>query len=136
MRPKAAAEPESASRPRNGAPPDRSSILVNTPGETTYFYQDLDQAGDRLNGEHAYTVTFARNSLPPVRGFWSPTLYNEHHFFHPNPLNRCSLGTKNTQLKADTDRSVTLTEGTARRSVMTSDLRLVEAERRGQAVTG
>jgi hypothetical protein len=32
--------------------------------------------------------------LPPVRGFWSLTLYNEHHFFHPNELDRYSFGTK------------------------------------------
>ena len=32
--------------------------------------------------------------LPPVRGFWSLTLYNEHHFFHPDELDRYSFGTK------------------------------------------
>jgi len=32
--------------------------------------------------------------LPPVQGFWSLTLYNEHHFFHPNELDRYSFGTK------------------------------------------
>ena len=36
--------------------------------------------------------------LPPVRGFWSLTLYNEHHFFHPNELDRYSFGTKNKNL--------------------------------------
>ena len=25
----------------------------------------------------------ADKQLPPARGFWSLTLYNEHHFFHP-----------------------------------------------------
>ncbi len=36
-----------------------------------------------------------------VRGFWSLTLYNEHHFFHPDELDRYLFGTKITwSLKA------------------------------------
>ena len=61
----------------------KANIFVNTPEETTYFYQDLDENGERLDGPNCYTVTFAADKLPPVKGFWSLTLYNEHHFFHP-----------------------------------------------------
>ena len=43
-------------------------------------------------------MTFAKDATPPVNGFWSLTLYNEHHFFVPNDLNRYSLGTKNKDL--------------------------------------
>jgi len=43
-------------------------------------------------------ITFAAGKLPPVRGFWSLTLYNEHHFLFPHDLHRCSLGTKNKTL--------------------------------------
>jgi len=53
-------------------------------------------------------VTFAKGKLPPVKGFWSLTLYNEHHFFHPNDLKRYSLGTKNKDLIASADGSLTL----------------------------
>lgn len=28
--------------------------------------------------------------LLPVKEFWSLTLFNEHHLFHPNALNRSS----------------------------------------------
>ena len=73
----------------------KSNIFVNAPNETKYFYKDLDAAGVRLNGGHRYTVTFAKDKMPPVNGFWSLTLYNEHHFFAPNDLKRYSLGTKN-----------------------------------------
>lgn len=44
-------------------------------------------------------------------GFWSLTLYNEHHFFHPNDLRRYSLGTKNKDLKRNADGSLTLYAG-------------------------
>jgi hypothetical protein len=86
----------------------KANIFVNTPTETTYFYQDLDQTGDRLHGSRSYAVTFPPDGLPPVRGFWSLTLYNEHHFFHPNDLDRYSLGTKNTSLQRAADGSLTL----------------------------
>jgi hypothetical protein len=46
--------------------------------------------------------------MPPVKGFWSLTLYNEFHFFHPNELNRYSVGTKNKDLAVDADGSLTL----------------------------
>jgi hypothetical protein len=87
----------------------KANIFVNTPEETTYFYQDLDENGERLDGSRSYSVTFPPNGLPPVRGFWSLTLYNEHHFFHPNELNRYSLGTKNKNLHHAADGSLTLT---------------------------
>jgi hypothetical protein len=42
---------------------------------------------------------------------WSLTLYDEYHFFHPNALNRYSLGTKNKTLKYNADGSLTLYAG-------------------------
>ena len=89
----------------------KSNIFVNTPNETTYFYQDLDDSGARLDGTGAYSVRFEAAQLPPVRGFWSLTVYNKHHFFHANDLNRYSLGTKNQHLTRGTDGSLTLTVG-------------------------
>jgi hypothetical protein len=86
----------------------KSNIFVNKANETKYFYQDLDAKGARLNGSKRYTVTFPKDGLPPVKGFWSLTLYDRHHFFHPNELNRYSLGTKNRALRANPDGSLTL----------------------------
>jgi len=83
--------------------------VLATPEETTYFYQDLDERGERLNGSRSYAVSFPAHQLPPVQGFWSLTLYNEHHFFHPNERNRYSLGTKSTNLHHAADGSLTLT---------------------------
>ena len=52
----------------------KSNILVNSPNEAGYFYQDLDATGARLNGSNRYTVTFPKEQTPPVKGFWSLTL--------------------------------------------------------------
>ena len=40
----------------------KANIFVNTPEEISYFYQDLDEHGERLDGSHSYAVTF-----PPHR---------------------------------------------------------------------
>jgi hypothetical protein len=86
----------------------RSNILVNKSIETKYFYLDGDASGQRLNGSRAYTVTFAKGATPPVKGFWSLTLYNAHHFFVPNDIKRYSVGTKNKDLKLNADGSLTI----------------------------
>ena len=31
-------------------------IFVNTPEETTYFYQDLDEHGERLHGSRSWLL--------------------------------------------------------------------------------
>jgi hypothetical protein len=86
----------------------KSNILVNSPEETKYFYQDLDASGVRLNSAHRYTVTFAKDGTPPVNGFWSLSIYNEHHFFVANQIGRFSVGTKNKDLKFAADGSLTI----------------------------
>jgi hypothetical protein len=86
----------------------KSNILVNSPNETKYFYQDLDAGGGRLNSTNRYTVTFAKDQTPPVNGFWSLSIYNEHHFFVANPINRFSVGTKNKDLRLAADGSLTI----------------------------
>jgi len=86
----------------------KSNILVNSPNETKYFYQDLDANGARLNSANRYVVTFAKDQTPPVRGFWSLSVYNAHHFFVQNPINRFSVGTKNKDLKLGADGSLAI----------------------------
>lgn len=72
----------------------KSNMFDNKPDETQYFYTDNAANGSQLSGDHDYTVTFPQGGLPPVKGFWSLTLYNSKHLFSPNELNRYSLGTK------------------------------------------
>jgi hypothetical protein len=86
----------------------KSNILVNSPNETKYFYQDLDSDGLRLDSTKRYQVTFPKGETPPAHGFWSLSIYNEHHFFVANELNRFSVGTKNKDLAYDADGSLTI----------------------------
>jgi hypothetical protein len=86
----------------------RSNMFDNRPTETQYFYSDNDSQGVQLEGKNLYTVTFSKGQLPPVKGFWSMTIYNEYHIFEVNDLNRYSLGTKNKNLQFNPDGSLTL----------------------------
>lgn len=86
----------------------KSNILVNSPYETKYYYQDLDATSERLNGTSRYTVTFPKDQTPPVNGFWSLTLYDAEHFFVPNEIDRYSVGTKNKDLQVESDGSLTI----------------------------
>jgi hypothetical protein len=86
-----------------------SNVYVNVPPEAKYFYNDNDSAGAQLDGHNLYAVNFA--PPPPVKGFWSLTLYNDQHLFNPNPLKAYSLGTKNKTLQYNADGSLTLYAG-------------------------
>jgi len=90
----------------------RSNMFENRPTETQYFYTDGDSKGNQLEGKNLYAVTFPKGQLPPGYGFWSLTIYNKHHLFEVNNLNRYSLGTKNKDLKFNPDGSLTLYAGT------------------------
>lgn len=80
----------------------------NKRNETMYFYTDSDTEGRQLSGKSSYAVTFPRGQLPPVRGFWSLTMYNPAHFFYPNALKRYALGTKNKTLQYNSDGGLTV----------------------------
>lgn len=86
----------------------KSNVFVNRNNETKYYYQDLGVDGSRLQGSRAYSVTFPADRLPTTKGFWSLTVYDENHNFHPNSLGRYSLGTKNDRLRYNADGSLTL----------------------------
>lgn len=90
----------------------KSNMFDNKPTETQYFYTDNDSSGKELQGSSTYSIVFPAGQEPPVDGFWSLTLYNDRHFFSPNPLNRYSLGTKNKTLQRGSDGSLTLYAGT------------------------
>jgi hypothetical protein len=80
----------------------------NKRNETLYFYTDNDTQLKQLVGTSAYAVTFPKGQLPPVKGFWSLTMYDPEHYFYPNALKRYALGTKNKTLKYDADGGLTI----------------------------
>jgi hypothetical protein len=86
-------------------------MFENTAHETKYVFTDTDETGKTLDGRSSYTISFPPGQLPPVSGFRSLTLYNEHHFYNVNRLSRYSLGTKSPNLQMNPDGSLTLYPG-------------------------
>jgi arylsulfatase A-like enzyme len=85
-----------------------ANIFANRPEESAYFFIDRDPDGTHLTGEKTYKSPFPADQLPPVKGFWSVTLYDKHHFFAPNDHNRFSIGTKNRDLAYGADGTLTI----------------------------
>ena len=59
--------------------------------DSVYPLTRVDGEGKTLNGAKHYVIHFAKGELPPVKGFWSLTLYDTEGFFVPNPLDRVNL---------------------------------------------
>lgn len=85
----------------------KSNPFVNREVEAKYYYLEQASNGQPLQGGQAYQLHFAAGELPPADGFWSLTLYNEHHQFHPNAAQRHSVGSVNG-LKFNADGSLTI----------------------------
>ncbi len=64
---------------------------ANVPEDAIYPLNLGDESGKPLDGGHAYTLHFDKNTMPPVNGFWSITLYDSEGFQVANPLNRFAV---------------------------------------------
>jgi hypothetical protein len=85
----------------------RYGLGCNILEDAVYPTTKTDFAGQKLDGANRYVIRFPRRQMPPVRGFWSLTMYNAQFFFIANPLNRYTLSARNA-LKADPDGTVEL----------------------------
>ncbi|MEK1854991.1 MAG: DUF1254 domain-containing protein [Phyllobacterium sp.] len=61
----------------------------NSKQEAMYPFYAIDSGGQKLDGAHQYTVRFAPGQLPPVKAFWSLTMYKlPQSLLVANPINR------------------------------------------------
>jgi hypothetical protein len=81
------------------------------PHVSVYPSTSLDSEGRTLDGAHKYTLTFAKDAMPPVNplAFWSITMYTEDDglWFYPNPLNKLTVSPRD-KLVYNADGSLTL----------------------------
>jgi len=80
---------------------------ANRPEDAVYPTSLTTTDGKPYDGTNKYVMHFDKGELPPVRGFWSLTMYNAEFFFVDNPLNRYTLSERN-HLKFNVDGSVDL----------------------------
>jgi hypothetical protein len=63
--------------------------LENRPEDAVYPVGDTDADGNGFDGaSKKYVMNLDKGQFPPVKGFWSLTMYDDKYFFMPNPLNR------------------------------------------------
>ena len=80
---------------------------ANQPQDAVYPTSLADAHGAKYDGAHRYVMHFPKGHMPPVKGFWSLTMYDQNYFFVANPLNRYSISARQN-LKANADGSVDL----------------------------
>lgn len=82
---------------------------ANRAKDAIYPTAKTDSQGQPLDAsKNNYVITFAnREALPPVKGFWSFTLYDQQMFFFKNPLNRQTISARD-KLVANKDGSINI----------------------------
>lgn len=80
---------------------------ANLPEDAVYPQSYADEKGKPYDGKNKYILHFEKDQMPPVKGFWSLTMYNRDYFFVANELNRYTLSQRN-KFKVNADGSVDL----------------------------
>jgi hypothetical protein len=89
---------------------EAGGIIPNVPKQAFYGQWTKDATGQPMDGSNAkYTFTFPKGQLPPVRFFWSLTMYDlTTRLLVDNPINRYSIGDRTKGLQYGADGSLTL----------------------------
>lgn len=80
---------------------------ANRPQDAIYPVSEGPDLVEKYSGEKKYVMHFEKGQFPPVKGFWSLTMYDKDYFFVENPLNRQTLSQRN-KFKTNADGSVDL----------------------------
>ncbi|MBO9702716.1 MAG: DUF1254 domain-containing protein [Sporocytophaga sp.] len=67
---------------------------ANRPEDAIYPVGKGDANGDIFNGSNKYVIHFEKDQFPPVKGFWSLTMYDSSYFFVDNEINRYTLSSR------------------------------------------
>ena len=89
----------------------KGGIFGNSAIEAMYPLTRVAGSGEAMDGsKHNYTLTFAKDSLPPVNAFWSVTMYDgKTQFLIDNPINRYLINSPMLPaMKKNADGSLTL----------------------------
>ena len=70
----------------------RIALGANLPEDAVYPLVFNDSAGQPLEGTRRYVLHFQKDQLPPVKAFWSLTVYDARGFFTENAIGRYAIG--------------------------------------------
>lgn len=91
----------------------RIGLGANPPEDAVYLHCQQDAAGTPLSGANRYRIHFAKGALPPVKAFWSITMYSQDGYFVNNSINRYTIGDRD-RLQFNDDGSLDLYVQTAK----------------------
>jgi hypothetical protein len=77
---------------RNRANVAFGGLGANPIEDAIYPSTAVDASGSPFSSAGRYVIHFPKGQLPPVRAFWSLTLYDDRQLFATNPLHRHALG--------------------------------------------
>ena len=80
---------------------------VLPPEDAVYLSCPRDSTGQPFSGAKRYALHFEKGQLPPVKAFWSLTLYDDDGYFTANPIKRFAIGDRDA-LKFNADGSLDL----------------------------
>lgn len=81
-------------------------IYVLPAEEALYMTAKRDGAGKQLDGNKSYLLHFTKDELPPVRYFWSATMYFAKGLMVPNEIDRFSIGDRASSLNRNANGSI------------------------------
>lgn len=80
---------------------------ANRPQDAQYPLTTHDPQMQKYDGANTYVLHFAKGQTPPVRGFWSITMYDPAFFFVANALNKQTVSPRD-DLHYNADGSIDL----------------------------
>jgi len=84
-------------------------IYGNSLEEAYYSSPQVDSDGQPLNGKNKYEIRFENGNLPPVKLFWSMTMYKlPERLLVDNEIDRYSIGDRTKGFKPAEDGSLTI----------------------------
>src|SRR5208337_322380 len=85
----------------------QAGLGANLPEDAIYPLNLADEAGQPLDGNNKYTITFEKGATPPTEAFWSITTYNADGFPVANSADRYAVSSW-MPFKTGADGSLTL----------------------------
>jgi hypothetical protein len=80
---------------------------ANVPEDALYPTAFADADGQLFSSDKKYVLHFDKGQIPPIRGFWSLTMYNDKQRFAANSINRFAIGDRD-RLQFNQDGSLDL----------------------------
>jgi hypothetical protein len=70
------------------------ALGANLPADAVYPMSVATADGRPYDGASKYVMHFDKGQTPPVKAFWSLTMYDDKYSLVPNPIERYALGTR------------------------------------------